>query len=94
MVAVVVFTPTAQPSSMARQTFVPTVSDVGVIPKLHMSGITVTAKDLQEGASVSITMATPGVFMTGCGDLTAFFKAFDSAYEVVYDGTDMILRKK
>ena len=71
-----------------------TVSDVGEIPKLHISGITVTAKDLQEGASIAISMATPGVFMTGCGDLTAFFKAFDSAYEVVYDGTDMILRKK
>ena len=70
------------------------VSGTAVIPKLVLSGITVTAGELTEGAAIYVTMSTPGAFLTDCPDLTAFFKAFDDAYEVVYDGANMTLQAK
>ena len=70
------------------------VSGTAVIPKLILSGITVTAGELTEGAAIYVTMSTPGTFLTDCADLTAFFKAFDSAYEVIYDGANLALQAK
>ncbi len=70
------------------------VGGTAIIQKLHLAGITMTAGELTDGASIAISMATPGTFLADCTDLTAFFKAFDSAYEVVYDGANMVLKAK
>ena len=64
------------------------------VDKLHLAGTTLVVNEFTEGASVAISMATPGTFLSGCTDLTAFFKAFDSAYETIYDGANMVLKKK
>ncbi len=70
------------------------VSGTAVIEKLHLAGATFTETGLTDGASIGISMKTPGTFLTGCADLTAFFHAVDSAYEAVWNGTDMVLQAK
>lgn len=71
-----------------------TVGGTAVIETLHLSGSTVSAEAFTGEASIGIIMSTPGSFLSTTTDLTAYFKAVDSAYEVIHDGSNMVLKKK
>lgn len=71
-----------------------TVGGTAVIDTLHLNGSALAAEEFTGEASIGIKMTTPGTFLTGCGDLTAYFTSVDSAYEATFDGTNMTLKKK
>ena len=71
-----------------------TVSGTTVMEKLHLAGGTVVAENLLSGASIAISMATPGPFITNCTDLTQFFHAADNSFQVLFDGNNMCLTAK
>ena len=71
-----------------------TLSGTAVIDAVNIAGGTFAVGTFDEGASIGITMSTPGTFLTDCSDLTAFIKAANSAYEVIYDGSNMVLKAK